>query len=281
MDSAQRRRGREHGGPTVTERRGPPERSVALAADDEGHPRIRGRQHLDVLQMEEVAVERHRLAGKKAAQHVQRLGGAATARAHVDTAALDLARVFARDPDAEREPPRREVRQRRHLPGDGYRMAQRQLVDAHVQTDRRVETGIRRDRGQAVDAVSALEAHVVGAPDEVEAGGRRDRHAIARFVIQRLDREDPDTNIAQAPSLPSWAGRRLCDLPLDSLDPMTRRDGGHQWSVDTQTLVNVTGVRRGPKERARSRRRGRSTRQQRQGRRRQAPPRPAHGGTWR
>ena len=74
----------------------------------------------------------------QAAQDLKAFVHPASARLRVDAADLDLVAVLAADPDAEREPAGRELRDRRELAGDRNRVAQRKQVepDVHRQRER-------------------------------------------------------------------------------------------------------------------------------------------------
>jgi len=186
----------ERSDPAVTERSGPSHRGVGTTADDQGDRRMWHRQDARVLQLEELAVEADRFSGEKAAQQRERLVGAASPSAHVDTAALEFVRILACDADAEREPAGREVRERRQLARHEHRVPQRQLIDADVHADAGMDAGEGRGGDQAVDAVTTAEGHVVDAADMVEAGSGRGRDRVARALVERFDRHDAKANIA-------------------------------------------------------------------------------------
>jgi hypothetical protein len=92
------------------------------------------------------------------------------ARARVDPAQLELARIVAADADAEREPSGGEQRDRGELAGDDRRVTQRDQVHAGLHGQSRMR-GQERDRlDQAVGAVTFGEADVITNGQVVDAG---------------------------------------------------------------------------------------------------------------
>ena len=69
--------------------------------------------------------------------------------------------VLAADPNAEREPARRELRDRRELPGHQNRVAQRKEVEPDVHRQPSVSGEQRSRHGQPVRARTHEEADVI------------------------------------------------------------------------------------------------------------------------
>ena len=124
--------------------------------------------------------------------------------------------VLAADPDAEREPTGRELRDRRELAGDGNRVAQRQQVepDVHRQLSLSGEQGGRGD--QPVRARSDEEAHVIADAQVVDArvGDPSERRLqLLRTAAERFSdwREEPDADASHRRTVPSCRRTRLVD----------------------------------------------------------------------
>ena len=106
--------------------------------------------------------------------------------------------VLAADPDAEREPAGRELRDRRELAGDRNRVTQWQQVqpDVHRQLSLNGEQGGRGD--QPVRARSDEEAHVIADAQVVDAlvGDASERRLrlirAGASVADRREEPDPD-----------------------------------------------------------------------------------------
>ena len=110
--------------------------------------------------------------------------------------------ILATHTDTEREPARRQLGERGDLPGDGQRMPERQEVDGGAHPDRARE---RRQGGrldEPVEALTALERHVIPDAQLIDAGslGALDDGAqVRRAALEQLAGwAEPDTNGARA-----------------------------------------------------------------------------------
>ena len=155
--------------PAVAEPRGAADRRIRSSAHDERYRRRRRRQDQGVVEREELAVEGDRRAVGQASQDLKAFVHPASTRLRVDAADLDLVAVLAADPDAEREPAGRELRDRRELAGNGDRVAQWQQVQPDIHRQR----GLRREqRGcadQPVGTRADEEADVIADTQVVDA----------------------------------------------------------------------------------------------------------------
>ena len=113
------------------------------------------------MQFEEAAAEVNPLAAQEHQHAPQRLAGPSAALTGVDPAQLELTRIVAAHADPEREPARREQRDRCELTRDDRRMAQREQVHPGLHRDVRVRRQQRGRLDQAVSAVPVREADVV------------------------------------------------------------------------------------------------------------------------
>src|SRR5262249_37064535 len=118
--------------PAIAEPRGAGDRGLRSSADDQRYPWRRRGENQRVIEREELALERDRGAVGEAAQDSKTFVHPASTRLGVHTADLDLVRVLAADSDAEREPAGCKLCDRRELPRDRDRMAQRQEVEPDV-----------------------------------------------------------------------------------------------------------------------------------------------------
>ena len=110
-----------------------------------------------------------RLAAGQRAQHLQALVHPAAAGGRVDPAVGDLAPVFAGHPDAERQPPGRQLADRGELAGRQHRMAQREQV--HADQHREPAPAQRGGRGgEPVEAGAVVKADMIADAYVVQAG---------------------------------------------------------------------------------------------------------------
>jgi len=121
------------------------------------------------FEIEELAVMIDRLAVQQAAHDVERLVGPAAARARIDAAHRDFVAIFAADADAQDQLSRRRFGNRRELPRDRDRIAQRQQIDADDDLQLRAERRQRRRVDQAVHAGADVKAHMVRHEDVIDA----------------------------------------------------------------------------------------------------------------
>ena len=144
---------------------------------------------------------------------MQALVHSASTRLRVDAADLDLVAVLAAEPDAEREPTRRELRDRRELAGNGDRVAQWQQVHADVHGQR----SLNREQGgcadQPVGTRADEEADVITDTQVVDArvGDLSERRAQPlRIAVGRFERvgEEPDADTITHGSFRSVRARR-------------------------------------------------------------------------
>jgi hypothetical protein len=122
----------------------------------------------------------------------------AATRLWVDATDLDLVAVLAADPDAEREPAGRELRDRGELPGDRNRVAQRQQIEPHVHRQVVLDGEQGGRRYQPIRARSDEEAHMVPHADVIDAligdVSERRRHPVrtVAFLTDRRKQPHPD-----------------------------------------------------------------------------------------
>ena len=109
------------------------------------------------------------LAGGQAADDLERLVQPAAPGRRIHAGVGDLAAVLAADPDAEDQPPGRELRDRRQLPRRHHRVPQAREVD----TDEHIEAIVGGEHGrrgdQPVESRATVEADVVAGGDVVQA----------------------------------------------------------------------------------------------------------------
>jgi hypothetical protein len=117
-----------------------------------------------------LAAERHHLARLQRPERLHRLVGAPTARAGVDAADLHLVTVLATDADAQGQPARRDLRDRRQHPRHHHGVTQREQVDRHVHREAGLHREQRRRVHQAVEPDTDVERHVVADGEVVDAG---------------------------------------------------------------------------------------------------------------
>ncbi len=143
-------------------------RDVAGAADHDRHPGLGRRQDPATVEPEELPVVVDRLAGGEPPQQAERLVHPTPTGRRVDPHVRHLGAVLAGDTDAEGQPARRDLAERRELAGGAHRVAQAGEVDAdqHVEAVVRGEGGGGRD--EAVEAGAAVEADVVTDGEVVE-----------------------------------------------------------------------------------------------------------------
>ena len=114
----------------------------------------------------------HRLPGQQSAHDRQALVHPLAAAARVDAADHHLMAVVAAGADAEHRPSGRDLGERRHLAGDGHRVAERQQVDGRVDGHRWSERSERGGLHEPVEALAAPEADVVADAHLVDAASR-------------------------------------------------------------------------------------------------------------
>ena len=119
----------------------------------------------------------------------QRLGRPRAALAGIDPAQLELARIVATHADAEREPARRQQRDRRELSRHDRGMAQGQQVHPGLHRDARVGRQQRGRLDQAVSAVTVGKADVVADGEVIHT--RRDRCAARARAAGPTRRSGP------------------------------------------------------------------------------------------
>ena len=165
-----------------------------------------------VLECKELAVEGDRRAVGQASQYAKALVHSASTRLRVDPADHDLVAVLAAEPDAEREPTRRELRDRRELAGNGDGVAQWQQIQADVHR----QLSLNREQGgcadQPVGTRSDEEADVITDTQMVDArvGDLTERRAQSlRIAVGRFERvgEESDTDTFTHWSLRSLRAR--------------------------------------------------------------------------
>ncbi len=159
--------------PAVAQQRGAVHRGPRAPGDRDADRRVGRREDQRVADVDELALQRGGLAAQQRSQERQALVHTPPARARVDAADLDLVAILAADARRQREPAGRELGDRRHLPSDDHRVAQRQQVRADV--DRQVVLHAQQRRGvdERVLAGADEEAHVVADAQMVQARGVR------------------------------------------------------------------------------------------------------------
>ena len=147
--------------PAVAEAAGAFERRVGAAADEDRDRRIGRGADGRIADAEVATREVDRVAGQEGAHERQRFGGSPSARAGVDAAQLELARIVAADADPEREAAGGEHGDRGERPRDRCGVADAQQVDAGLDRERGVGGEQRHRLDEAVGTVAAAEADVV------------------------------------------------------------------------------------------------------------------------